>query len=1249
MGVKSLWELLKPVGRPVPLETMEGKTMAIDSSIWIYQFQATMRDKEGRALVNAHVLGFLRRICKLLFYGIKPVFVFDGGAPVLKRNTISDRKKKKSGAAANHVKVAERLLAAQLRREALSHAQAQQSAKGKGKAPAGPVTIDENTVYLEDLDPNAPKTPARKAGKDSATGPSPGSSSKKNRWHDHDPYRLPEVNLEERVAEATSTRVPDPRLATEEELRNFIEEMRPEDFDVTSPAFRELPTEVQYEIIGDLRLKSRQTSYKRLQNMLKKSQTPLDFSKEQIKNLRQRNTLTQQLLITNDTIGQAHVSIPVRIASERNREYVLIKNEGAEGGWVLGIRDEGTQAKPIQIDHEEESKVAIDDEDDDMEMEEVAIPKPADVDSDLREFRRGMALAGIAKRHTPKRLGPRKMSHPKKKQKTQPLFELEEDELPRAPQPVDDEEDDPALAIAMQASLEDEEDAALRRALEASRMNIAGRPSTASTSSSASVELVEERVAEFSDGDDLYVPAGRLETALAIANAGPTPKGLSMSRHPTQYSPQSPMFGRLIGGLLSQSTRVASTAIQVSESDEDMEEVPVTPLAKAPPPLPARSTTPTMTPNVEHRRPEVMTISDSEDDMEEVTVPGELPILTKPPQVISEPLTGAELYQVPQLAKSRTQTQTVAPAPERGFSPDLELETYVTEPVQGTPVAMENSPTSSGSRSRRIAPSVQPRPSAARPAHADALSDSDGDALSGWSRSPSPEAGPSTRTDGQQMEPKPRAAEEEWDAAQEMDTHAEEGEFARFMSQVKGKDLDAMRREIDDEIKALNQQKKAAMRDSEDITQHMISQIMVMLRLFGIPYITAPMEAEAQCAALVKLGLVEGIITDDSDVFLFGGLRVFKNMFNQSKTVECFLLSDLSRELGLQQDKLIQLAYLLGSDYVEGLPGVGPVVAMELLKEFPGHDGLHKFQDWWQKVQSGRDRPEDNKSKFRQRFKKKFKDLYLPADWPNPAVRDAYYHPTVDESEEPFKWGLPDLDGLRNLFLEELGWSTSKVEELLLPIIQKMNKRNQAQALNKQGNLNEYFDVAAGGSTTYAPRKRQAYASKRLQQVVSDFRKQQRKGTFASPQPDDGSSGSEDEYQESSTSSKAKGKGKKAATTTAKKAGTARGRGRGAGQARESANGGDASETESADSSDDEFVGRDAGVGQSTSGTTSRGASAAPQTQPKPMLRPRPRPAYKGAQGSSGPAVGVAGAGGIAEENGDAGNLRNGDENTGSG
>ena len=124
------------------LENMEGKKMAIDSSIWLYQFQATMRDKDGRALVNAHILGFLRRISKLLFYGIRPVFVFDGGAPALKKSTIvrppfihgldiisicvdvfakGERKRKKQGAAQSYARTAEKILAAQMRREALNH------------------------------------------------------------------------------------------------------------------------------------------------------------------------------------------------------------------------------------------------------------------------------------------------------------------------------------------------------------------------------------------------------------------------------------------------------------------------------------------------------------------------------------------------------------------------------------------------------------------------------------------------------------------------------------------------------------------------------------------------------------------------------------------------------------------------------------------------------------------------------------------------------------------------------------------------------------------------------------------------------------------------------------------------------------------------------------------------------------------------------------------------------------------------
>lgn len=898
MGVKSLWNLLEPVGRPVPLENMEGKVLAIDSSIWIYQFQATMRDKDGRALTNAHVLGFLRRICKLLFYGIQPVFVFDGGAPALKRNTISERKKKKSGAAASHAQIAERLLAAHMRREALvqAHASHPPSSKGKQKLPSGPITLDKDTVYLEDIDSSLAKTPAK--SKD--TQPSPASSTKKSRFRDHDPYKLPEVNLDEQVAKVTRTRVPDARLATEEELRTFIEEMRPDDFDVTSPVFRELPTEVQYEIVGDLRLKSRQTSYTRLQNMLRKAETPLDFSKEQIKNLQQRNALTQQLLITTDSIGKAHINIPVRIASERNKEYVLIKNESAEGGWVLGLRDEGSQSRPIEVDAD-----GSEESDDDMEMEEVSIPEP----------RRIQPQPSVTS-NKPSSQTTRVSRSPGQRRVTR-LFDLDEDDdLPRLPSAEinDDAGDgDPELAIAIQTSLETYSGPDVEPF---SRKVLRTPPSKTAPLASAGSPNVNVRnvLSRADDIEDLYESPSRLETVLAIAGAGPLRKssGTFLERTPSSA------FGK--PGLLVSPGAAARPLVPTPSTEQEVrsaligEKKSYSSMDKLP------NTVPDASPSFGCHTIPADSNSDNDDDMEEV--------------VVSNPSISS-VKSASNLPTNKTDNQ-------------------------------EPGPQESGERAS-IPPPPLP-PSRSMPIESISPGERDDESVIEWSRSPSP-TGDWTK-DADVLPTFQSLAEnnENWDAAQEMDPHAEAGEFARFISHVKGKDLEAVRHEIDEEIRVLNQQKKTAMRDSDDITQHMIAQIMLMLRLLGIPYITAPMEAEAQCAELVRLGLVEGIITDDSDVFLFGGLRVYKNMFNQSKTVECFLLADLAREVGLTRDALIRLAYLLGSDYVEGLPGVGPVVAMELMKEFPGEDGLHKFKDWWFKVQSGRDRLEDTKTKFRTRF-----------------------------------------------------------------------------------------------------------------------------------------------------------------------------------------------------------------------------------------------------------------------------------------
>lgn len=82
-------------------------------------------------------------------------------------------------------------------------------------------------------------------------------------------------------------------------------------------------------------------------------------------------------------------------------------------------------------------------------------------------------------------------------------------------------------------------------------------------------------------------------------------------------------------------------------------------------------------------------------------------------------------------------------------------------------------------------------------------------------------------------------------------------------------------------------------RMGRNISDEMTKDAQDLLQMFGIPYIVAPMEAEAQCAFLESINLTDGTITDDSDIWLFGGKSVYKNFFNQQKYVLQFLSENI--------------------------------------------------------------------------------------------------------------------------------------------------------------------------------------------------------------------------------------------------------------------------------------------------------------------------------------------------------------------
>ena len=119
MGVKDLWQLLSPIGRRISIETLEGKTLAIDASVWIIQFIKALRDENGNMQKNAHIIGTIRRILKLLYHKIKPLFVFDGATPPLKIKTVQARRDRQQGYERDQKLVAQRILISQIKQNVI--------------------------------------------------------------------------------------------------------------------------------------------------------------------------------------------------------------------------------------------------------------------------------------------------------------------------------------------------------------------------------------------------------------------------------------------------------------------------------------------------------------------------------------------------------------------------------------------------------------------------------------------------------------------------------------------------------------------------------------------------------------------------------------------------------------------------------------------------------------------------------------------------------------------------------------------------------------------------------------------------------------------------------------------------------------------------------------------------------------------------------------------------------------------------
>jgi len=144
-------------------------------------------------------------------------------------------------------------------------------------------------------------------------------------------------------------------------------------------------------------------------------------------------------------------------------------------------------------------------------------------------------------------------------------------------------------------------------------------------------------------------------------------------------------------------------------------------------------------------------------------------------------------------------------------------------------------------------------------------------------------------------------------------------------------------RDLDKKINALEKNVKPVTR------QHSLD-LMELFKSLGIPYFCSESEAEKSCVYLQKNGYCDYILTEDTDSLTFGGNNV---IFCKKNDYFVCNLDKVLEGLQLTHSEFVDLCILCGCDYTCTIPKLGPVSALNTIKNFRSIEkfleSTHKF------------------------------------------------------------------------------------------------------------------------------------------------------------------------------------------------------------------------------------------------------------------------------------------------------------------
>uniref|UniRef100_A0A0D9Z3M6 DNA repair protein UVH3 n=1 Tax=Oryza glumipatula TaxID=40148 RepID=A0A0D9Z3M6_9ORYZ len=1130
MGVHGLWELLAPVGRRVSVETLAGKRLAVDASIWMVQFMRAMRDDKGDMIRDAHLLGFLRRICKLLFLRARPVFVFDGATPALKRRTLAARRRHRDAAQAKVRKTAEKLLLSHLKARKLEELAAQIKSDRAKHDNKGKQVESSKMGETEKINGEQKKN---NDGENSGGIAAPIDQEKLDELLAASLAAEEEANLTGKGKQYTvSVPLQEAADISEDDDEDDGEMIFPMTTGDIDPAvLASLPPSMQLDLLVQMRERVMAENRQKYQKIKKE---PAKFSELQIQSYLKTVAFRREIdEVQRGAAGRGVGGVQTsKIASEANREFIFsssftgdkqtLAQRGGKEHIVDSIKSKreinpavfksnptssSSSTKPnnseplgsfgpdVETYRDERGRIRV------SRVRAMGIRMTRDIQRNLdfikeheqvRNRGHDSVVEGLANNEEP----PDFPEH---------LFE----------------------GYGLRSSLHLSEDYDETASDNHHTSSLVGSDKISEGDYHGSKETIEISFAddqtEVKDNDDqifLHLASGTSSNLFTTEQTDGsdciTKEGVLEGETPPMQVDEKDHQASLMDNFCTDDEiEWEEGGCDVpggpSSNENDQSKVPKGDLEEDALVQEAirRSLEDFKKQEHENVTPEDLQASFEDKPLQSYDdVPKPAGAAGKTADKIGKEINSEEndIVHGSLVVDGRENENQTQPENSDGHA-DMKR-AYLLDPLPPCNMTASTSAAKSPEGSE-----VQHHNSMLHSIRTPEWPKNDSDKVmtqyslnSDNSKckiddSCTGETSRSLQNDLLMDELVPDTAVQKENMIQRTtDLSTSEINYTKLndnvgIDSVSASNLEKELSLLRQEQEYLGNERRKLESHAESVSSEMFAECQELLQMFGLPYIIAPMEAEAQCAYMEMTNLVDGVVTDDSDVFLFGARNVYKNIFDDRKYVETYLMKDIESELGLTREQLIRMAMLLGSDYTEGISGIGIVNAIEVAHAFPEEDGLQKFREWVEspdptllgklgmesgssskKKKSGRNHsdgkgnslePEYTKgsddsqsSNETQRIKEIFmskhrnvsKNWHIPSTFPSEAVINAYISPQVDDSTEPFSWGRPDSGLLR-----KFGWSKEKADELLIPVLREYNKHETQLRMEAFYSFNERF------------------------------------------------------------------------------------------------------------------------------------------------------------------------------------------------